>query len=55
MEKTYEYQNGVIYVVLPESCDQEIFKKVTTEFLKKVISEERKNGNNNPSRDFREK
>lgn len=46
MEKVYEYQNGTIYVTLPKSCDRENLKKATEEFLKKVISEEKKNGNN---------
>ena len=38
MKKTYNYKNGVIYVTQPESCDRETLKKVTEEFLKKVIS-----------------
>lgn len=55
MQKVYKYQNGTIYVMLPKSYDQKHFKRVTEEFLKKVISEEVKNGNSNTSRDFREK
>lgn len=55
MEKVYEYQNGTIYVTLPTSCDREKLKKATGEFLKKVISEVKDNGNRNTSEDFREK
>ena len=39
MEKIYKYKNGTIFVTLPESCDREKLKKITEEFLKKVISE----------------
>lgn len=52
MDKTYNYKNGTIYVTLPESCDREKLKRVTEDFLKKVIREERKNGHSNSSRDF---
>jgi hypothetical protein len=52
MEKAYKYQNGTIYVTLPKSCDREALKKVTEEFLKKVISEGNKNGHSNPPRNF---
>ena len=55
MESIYEYKNGTIYVTLPESCDRETLRKVTEEFLKKVISEGKKNVNSNTSGDFREK
>ena len=47
MEKTYKCKNGTILVTLPESCDREKLKKVTELFLKKVISEEKKNVNSN--------
>ena len=52
MEKTYKYKNGIIYVTSPESCDREKLKKVTEEFLRKVMSEGKKNGYSNKSRDF---
>ena len=52
MERTYKYRNGTIYVILPESCDREELKKVTEDFLKKVLSEGRKNGNSNTSENF---
>lgn len=55
MRKVYEYQNGTIYVKLPKSCNREVLKKVTEDFLKKVISEGTKNGNSNTSKNFTEK
>lgn len=55
MEKTYEFQNGTIYVMLPESCDREKLKKVTEEFLKKVIYGGSNNVNSNSSKNFRKK
>ena len=55
MEKVYECENGTIYVTLPESCDREKLRKVTEEFLKKVINGGRKNGNSNTSANFRKK
>lgn len=55
MEKVYKHENGTIYVTLPESCDREKLKKITEDFLKKVISGGIKNGNSNTSRDFRKK
>lgn len=55
MERVYKYQNGIIYVSLPNSYNQDHLIKMTEKFLKKVISEEIKNGNSNSSRDFREK
>ena len=47
MERKYECKNGTIYVTLPETCDREKLRKVTEEFLKKVISGGIKNGNSN--------
>ena len=55
MEKIYECKNGTIYVTLPESCDREKLRKVTEEFLKKVIYGGKKNGYSNSTRNFREK
>lgn len=55
MERTYKYRNGTIYVTLPTSCDRENLKKITEDFLKKVISEGKKNGYSNSSGNFREK
>ena len=54
MQRVYEYKNGTIYVTLPESCDREKLRKVTEEFLKKVISGGTKHGNSNKSGNFRE-
>ena len=45
MEKTYKCKNGTIYVMLPESSDREELRRVTEDFLKKVISGGKKNGN----------
>lgn len=53
MEKVYEFQNGTIYVTLPESCDREKLKRVTEEFLKKVIYGGVNNGDSNQSKNFR--
>ena len=55
MEKIYECKNGTIYVTLPESCDREKLRRVTEEFLKKVICEGIKNVDSNKTSDFREK
>ena len=55
MEKIYECQNGTIYVTVPESCDREKLKRITEDFLKKVIYGGKNNGNSNSSRNFREK
>ena len=38
MEKKYEYENGTIYVTIPETCDRDGLRKVTEDFLKKVIN-----------------
>ena len=55
MEKIYKTKNGIIYVTIPETCDREKLRKVTEEFLKKVISEGKKYGDSDTSRNFREK
>ena len=55
MEKKYEYENGTIYVKLPESCDREELRRVTEVFLKKAISGGYKNDNSNTRTNFREK
>ena len=47
MEKIYECKNGTIYVTTPESCDREKLRRVTEDFLKKVINGGRKDGNSN--------
>ena len=52
MERVYEYENGTIYVMLPETCDREMLRKVTEEFLKKAIYGGLSNGNNNTRRNF---
>lgn len=52
MKKVYEYQNGIICVTLPESFNLDYLKDATSDFLKKVISEEIKNGDSDKSRNF---
>ena len=55
MEKIYKYENGTIYVTTPESCDRENLRKVTEDFLKKVIYGGVTHGNSNTRANFREK
>lgn len=38
MEKIYNYKNGVIHVFVPDKCDRKELRKVTEEFLKKVLA-----------------
>lgn len=53
MEKVYKYKSGTIYVMLPETCDREKLRKVTEEFLKKVMYGGTNNGNSNTRTNFR--
>lgn len=55
MQRTYEYKNATIYVSSQDEFDREYLKKVTKDFLIRVIEERRKNGNSNTSKNFREK
>jgi len=55
MEKVYNCKNGTIYVTIPETCDREKLRKVTEDFLKKVIYGGIENGNSNTRKNFREK
>ena len=55
MEKVYNCKNGTIYVTIPETCDREKLRKVTEEFLKKVIYGGIENGNSNTRKNFRKK
>ena len=52
MEKVYKSKNGIIVVTVPETCDREKLRKVTEEFMKKVVSGGKRNGNSNTSRNF---
>ena len=54
MKKIYRNQNGVIYVELPESSDREKLRKVTEEFLIKVLIGGSKHEYINTSKNFRE-
>ena len=49
MRRIYNYKNGVIVVSLPEESNREKLYKVTEEFLKKVISGGKNNGNSHTS------
>ena len=55
MERIYQYENGIIVVTLPESCDREKLKRVTEDFLKKVINGGIQHGNTSTSSHIREK
>jgi hypothetical protein len=55
MEKIYKCKNGTIHVTLPKSCDREKLKKVTEEFLKKVINGGKKNVHSNTSKNLGKK
>lgn len=53
MERIYEYKNGTIHVILPETCDREKLRQVTEEFLKKVIYGGVKDGYSNTRKNIR--
>lgn len=53
MERTYQAENGTIHVLMPETCDREKLRRVTEEFLKKVINGRDKNGNGNTRTNIR--
>ena len=55
MQRKYECENGTIYVTLPETCDREKLRRVTEEFLKKVMYGGVNHGNSNKSADIRKK
>ena len=55
MEKKYKCKNGTILVTLPESCDREKLRRVTEDFLKKVISGGKNNGHSNTRNNLRKK
>lgn len=52
MKRVYKYENGTVYVTLPETCDREKLRKVTEDFLKKVIYGGVNNGNSYTRRNF---
>lgn len=55
MERIYRTKSGVILVELPESSDREKLRKVTEEFLKKVLNGGSRDEHVNTSKNFREK
>ena len=54
MERVFECKNGKIYVEVPETSDREKLRKVTEDFLKKVIIGGKKNEHINQTTNFRE-
>jgi len=54
MEKVYRTKSGIILVELPESSDREKLRKVTEEFLKKVLNGGSKNEHSDKSKNLRE-
>ena len=55
MKKTYNYKNGTIYVIAPDTYDYDGLRKATEDFLRKVIKERIRNGDGNTSGNIREK
>lgn len=55
MEKIYRHENGIIVVTSLENCDRERLKKVTEEFVLKVLHGGKKHGNTNSTRNLNEK
>ena len=49
MERSYNFKNGTIYVIAPDTYDHEGLRKATEDFLRKVIKERMQNGNSNTS------
>ena len=47
MEKIYKNKNGVIHVTVPDECDRDKLRKLTEDFMKKVIRGGKQNGNSN--------
>lgn len=47
MRKIYKYENATIIVLTPDVNNLEVLQKATECFLKKVIKERSKHGNNN--------
>lgn len=55
MKKIYNYENCRVTVHIPEDTEfRERLRKASENFMRKVINEEKKNGNSNTRRDFRE-
>lgn len=55
MEKIYKHENGIIVVTSPENCDRERLKKVTEDFVLKVLRGGKKYGNTNSTGNLNEK
>ena len=55
MEKVYKYENATVYVTSAKSCDRQELVRATEEFVRKVISGGKKNGNLDQTRNFSKK
>lgn len=55
MEKSYNFKNGTVYVIAPDTYDHEGLRKATEDFLRKVIKERMRNDHSNTSGNIREK
>ena len=53
MEKVYKYDNAIISVTSTKSCDRDELKRLTERFIKKAMSEVKKDGNINSCSNFR--
>lgn len=54
MKKIYNYENCRVTIHIPEDTEfQERLRKASENFMRKVMNEEKKNGNSNTRRDFR--
>ena len=55
MEKIYKFENATVCVISTKSCDREELRRVTEEFMKKVIYGGKKHGNTNSTRNLSKK
>lgn len=56
MKKIYKYENCKVIIHIPDDDQfQERLSKASEKFMRKVISEGKRNGNSNSSANFRKK
>lgn len=54
MKKTYKYENCTVNVYMPDDdCFKERLRKASENFMRKVLSEGKRNGNSNTRNNFR--
>ena len=53
MERTYKYENGIVYISGCDTYDHKNLQKATEKFLKNVIKERVINGNTYTTGNFR--